>query len=174
MNHAKALSLCQNTYGQYMKTFTLAKEVMIHAPLHAVWTFFSNPKNLQKISPGYMKFKIIRCPEVAEIFDGMLIEYRISPVLKIPLKWVSEIKAVKPLQFFTDVQIVGPYTHWEHIHSFKETSEGTLMLDHVTYRLPLGRLGTLAHDLFVKKQLHDIFSYREDVIKKEFPAKNLY
>lgn len=42
------------------------------------------------------------------------------------------------------------------------------MTDIVHYQLPLGFLGTMAHKLFVKRQLERIFSYRREKIEAIF------
>jgi len=151
-----------------MRTYILKKESIVKAPLAAVWKFFSDPHNLVKITPDYMKFRVLKCPDVEEVYDGMLIEYRVRPILNYPMKWITLIKKVAPLQYFTDTQISGPYALWEHTHFFEETAEGTKMIDEVKYALPLGVLGTIAHTLFVKKQLEGIFNYREKVIDAIF------
>ncbi len=155
------------------RTYFLEQEVMIEAPVKDVWQFFSDPYNLDKISPGYMNFKIVNCPKADDIYDGMQIEYRVSPLMKIPLKWVTLIKEVQPMKCFTDIQLNGPYASWEHTHTFRETDAGTVMYDAVRYALPFGPLGTLAHRLFVKRQLADIFHYRETVIRDLFKSKKL-
>ncbi|RYZ15432.1 MAG: hypothetical protein EOP49_53090 [Sphingobacteriales bacterium] len=154
-----------------MKTYLLEKEITIPAPVEAVWKFFSAAENLQKITPGYMKFKITDRPDVEEIFSGMLIQYKVSPVLNIPLTWVTLIKSVDRLKSFMDTQVKGPYRLWEHTHTFTPVAGGTLMKDSVRYALPFGPLGSLAHTLFVRKQLEGIFSYREQVIGTYFPKK---
>lgn len=151
-----------------MKTHLLQKEIIIPAPIETVWRFFADPKNLQNITPGYIKFKILKCPEVDEIYDGMLIEYKIRPVCNIPLTWITLIQSVTPQQRFTDKQVNGPYSLWEHTHTFQTIPEGTLMKDTIKYALPFGPLGTLAHRLFVRKQLQSIFEYREKIIPTFF------
>lgn len=115
-----------------------------------------------------MKFDVTHSPDTNEIYTGMRIEYRVSPLLNIPLKWVTLIKSVNPLQSFTDSQVKGPYSLWEHTHTFEERGNGVLMTDEVLYKLPFGLLGTCAHSLFVKKKLEHIFEYRERIIKDVF------
>jgi ligand-binding SRPBCC domain-containing protein len=151
-----------------MKTYLLKKEIVIAAPIEQVWKFFSDPANLERITPPYMNFRVTGQPDAQEIHSGMLIEYKVSPILNIPLKWVTLIQAVDPLKSFTDKQLKGPYTLWEHTHTFESVPGGTLMHDEVKYALPFGVLGAFAHWLFVYKQLQGIFSYREKVIKDLF------
>ena len=46
------------------------------------------------------------------------------------------------------------------------------MTDIVHYQLPLGLLGTMAHGLFVARQLEKIFAYRREKIEEVFtPAQ---
>lgn len=151
-----------------MKVYTLEKEILVKAPRQQVWDFFSKPHNLVRITPAYMNFRIVDCPDTPEIYTGMLIEYRVSPVLRMPLKWVTEIKAVDAGSRFMDTQRSGPYALWEHTHTFSETPAGTLMHDKVDYALPMGPLGTLAHGLFVRRQLEALFTYREQRIRELF------
>lgn len=151
-----------------MKIYELRTEITIEAPLEQVWDFFSNPKNLQRITPDYMRFQIVKCPDVETIFNGMIIEYVVRPILNLPLKWVTEITEVQPLVSFTDVQLKGPYALWHHFHSFEKINGNTKMLDRVQYVMPLSILGNIAHQLFVKKQLEEIFKYREVTVRRLF------
>ena len=89
-----------------------------------------------------------------------MIAYKVSPLMKIPLNWVTEIKYVHDAQFFVDEQRTGPYKMWHHEHHFKAVEGGVEMTDIVSYELPLGFLGRFAHWLFVRKQLEGIFDYR--------------
>ncbi len=154
-----------------MKKYTIERQILVRAPQAEVWSFFSKPQNLLQITPEYMNFRIISCPEAAEIYSGMLIEYRVSPVLRMPLKWVTEIKDVDPGSCFKDTQRNGPYALWEHTHTFEATREGTLMTDRIEYALPMGPLGTFAHSLFVRRQLESLFTYRESRIRTLFETR---
>ena len=119
-----------------------------------------------------MGFKVlVDLPE--KMYEGLMIAYKVKPVLGIPLNWITEIKNVKEGQYFVDEQRKGPYKIWHHEHHFKETSNGVEMIDIVSYELPLGFLGRLAHTVFVKKQLEDIFKYRFDKVNELFPKKEI-
>jgi len=152
-----------------MKVYELRTEITVKAPLEQVWAFFSNPKNLQRITPDYMGFQIVKCQDVETIFNGMIIEYIVRPILNLPLKWVTEIKEVQPLVSFTDIQLKGPYALWHHFHFFERINNGhTKMRDRVKYAMPLSILGNITHRLFVRKQLEEIFSYREATVRTLF------
>ncbi len=103
-----------------------------------------------------------------EIFDGMIIEYIVSPILSIPLKWRTRITQVKKNRCFADYQQKGPYKYWSHFHEFTPNKKGVLIKDTVNYELPYGILGVVAHRLFVKNKLDQIFDFRYKVLEKLF------
>lgn len=114
-----------------------------------------------------MGFDIVSKPE-ASIYKGQLIEYRVSPLLGIKLKWITQIGDVEPPYKFVDTQLKGPYALWEHTHTFKEADGGVLMYDDLRYAIPFGILGTIAHVLIVKSKLEAIFNYRTETLKQFF------
>lgn len=135
--------------------------------LEEAWTFLSDPKNLKRITPDYMGFDIISGAE-RKMFPGQIIQYRLTPVLGIPFRWVTEITHVQEGAFFVDEQRFGPYTFWHHKHFIKKTENGVVMEDIVDYKLPLGPLGWLAHALFVRAKVKQIFDYREKALNEIF------
>ena len=102
------------------------------------------------------------------MYAGQIIEYKVSPVLGIPLYWMTEITHVEQHKFFVDEQRFGPYSMWHHQHHFREVPGGVEMTDIVHYKMPFWFLGDIANTLFVKKQLNDIFNYRFKAVEKIF------
>ena len=151
-----------------MAIHTIRAELHIPAAVSKVWQFFSAAANLQKITPEYMRFRVTSGELPDEIYPGQIITYKVSPLLNIPLFWMTEITQVIPQKMFVDEQLRGPYRMWHHQHHFEEKDGGTLMTDIVHYELPLAFLGELAHAAFVKKQIAGIFKYREEKIKNFF------
>jgi ligand-binding SRPBCC domain-containing protein len=125
----------------------------------AVFAFFEDPRNLFDITPDWLSFVMKDKSSKAEVFEGAEFDYTIR-WFGIPMPWKSRIIGYKPPEQFTDVQLVGPYRSWSHLHTFEETDGSTLMRDTVTYRLPFGPLGDVVHAIAVRKQLEDIFRYR--------------
>jgi ligand-binding SRPBCC domain-containing protein len=151
-----------------MPVHTLERTQIIRAPLATAWGFFSNPRNLEKITPPPLGFQILSVlPD--EMYPGMMIRYRVSPLLGIPMTWVTEITQVHEHRFFVDEQRVGPYRMWHHEHHFRELADGRLeMRDRVTYQLPFGWFSEPVHALLVQPQLRTIFAYREKVVRDLF------
>ena len=140
----------------------------IPVSLDNAWEFFSNPANLQTITPGDMGFRIISKHHGDKMYAGQVIEYTVKPVLGIPVYWMTEITQVKDRQYFIDEQRFGPYALWHHQHHFRQIDGGVEMTDIVHYKNPLWFLGKLANVLFVKNKLKNIFSYRFQKVEELF------
>jgi ligand-binding SRPBCC domain-containing protein len=152
------------------KVYSLKTVQKIPISLNQAWEFFSNPANLQAITPDNLGFKIISKHHGNTMYAGQVIEYKVSPLLGIPLYWMTEITHVADSAYFVDEQRFGPYSLWHHQHHFKAIEGGVEMTDIVHYKLPLWILGDIANALFVKKQLAGIFDYRYRKVEQLFGA----
>jgi ligand-binding SRPBCC domain-containing protein len=151
-----------------MAAHTLKSVQRIPATIEEVWHFFSDPQNLQRITPAHMKFKVVSQHHGDALYAGQIFEYEVSPVLGIPLYWMTEITHVQRPYYFVDEQRKGPYSFWQHQHHFREIEGGVEMTDIVHYRNPLGFFGELANLLFVRKKVRSIFSYRFAKVEEVF------
>ncbi|HAH60157.1 MAG: SRPBCC family protein [Lentimicrobium sp.] len=141
---------------------------VVKANLEIVWSFFTDPTNLSVITPADMGF-VIKFPlKPTTIYPGMIIKYKVSPLLSIPVEWVTEIAHVDDRHIFVDTQLKGPFKLWHHQHIFKDMGEVTEMTDIVNYEMPFGRLGDLLAGRMVRKRLDRIFKYRQDVVERIF------
>jgi ligand-binding SRPBCC domain-containing protein len=131
-------------------------------PIRRVFGFFEDPRNLSRITPPWLNFKIVD-PDSVHMRAGAEIDYIIR-WQGIPMKWKTIIRRYDPPFSFIDEQERGPYTLWHHEHTFEETAAGVLIRDQVDYRLPLGFLGQIAHAVMVKRQLLEIFRFRQKTI----------
>ncbi len=136
--------------------------------LEMAWDFFSNPANLQAITPENMGFRVISKHHGETMYAGQVIEYTVKPVLGIPLYWMTEITQVKDKEYFIDEQRFGPYSLWHHQHHFKAIEGGVEMTDIVHYKNPMWLFGRIANTLFVQKKLKDIFDYRFKKVEELF------
>lgn len=140
----------------------------IPRPMEEVWHFFSRPENLNAITPDDMSFEIISNINNTNMYEGMIVLYKISPLLGIKMDWVTEITYIKDYQYFVDEQRFGPYALWHHEHHFEERNDGVLMTDILHYKVPYGFIGTLADALFVNAKVEQIFAFRTKAIERIF------
>jgi ligand-binding SRPBCC domain-containing protein len=141
-----------------MITYSLRRELWVPHSLASVFDFFSRAENLERITPPWMRFRIVTPTPIA-MKPGATIAYALR-VRGIPLRWLTEIERWNPPYEFVDVQAKGPYKVWRHTHRFSEVAGGTLIEDSIEYALPFGPLGRLVHRLQIARDLSRIFDYR--------------
>lgn len=153
-----------------MSTKSLTTHQILPLTMAEAWDFFSSPRNLNEITPNDMTFVITsNVPE--KMYEGLMITYKVSPFLKIPMNWVTEITHIREPFYFVDEQRIGPYRMWHHEHHFREVPGGVEMTDILHYNVGMGFIGRLASWLFVDRKVKSIFAFREQKLKEMFPEK---
>ena len=146
-----------------MRVHRLEREQVVRAPVAEVFSFFARARNLERITPPWLRFEVLS-PEPREgMRAGTLIEYRLR-LHGLPLRWLTRIEEWDEERTFVDRQLRGPYRLWHHRHEFAPAAEGTVVRDRVDYALRLGPLGELARRAFVARDLERIFDFRRDAV----------
>lgn len=147
-----------------MPVFTFTSSQRIPASIEEVFSFFSEARNLEAITPPWLEFRLLAA-EPDEMRVGTRIDYRLK-LRGVPIRWRSEITLWDPPSSFVDVQIKGPYRRWVHTHTFTPLGVETLVEDHVEYAVPGG---WLVDRFFVRPDIERIFRYRRDALCEIFP-----
>ena len=148
--------------------YTLYAKQTVTKEIDLLWDFFRKPRNLNKLTPKDVEFKITS-GKSDDFYGGKIISYKIKPFKMINFNWVTEISQVKEGSYFVDNQIFGPYKMWHHEHHFKSNSDGTTdIIDIVKYKVPFYILGKLMHKIFIRKKLFKIFMFRQKKINDLF------
>ena len=148
------------------KVYILQTEQTLPLSIDEAWEYFSSPKNLEKLTPPEIGFKILTCTS-DNMIEGQIISYKVKVFPLVWLTWVSEITHVKKQEFFIDNQISGPYALWHHRHTFEPVEGGVCMKDEIHYALPFGIIGRIIHKLFIRAKLKRIFDYRYQMLEKK-------
>ena len=144
----------------YPRSFrTLRRTQRVPLPLPEAFAFFERPENLALITPSWLGFRLLTPPPIV-MAAGLTLDYRVR-VLEMPRRWRSRIAEYDPPHAFRDVQVIGPYRCWDHQHRFRAVADGTLIEDLVVYEPPLGPIGALLDRLVIRRQLAQIFDYRQ-------------
>jgi ligand-binding SRPBCC domain-containing protein len=141
--------------------YQLRQEQVIDRGLETTFEFFSDPYNLEDITPGRLRFRVLEA-EPTPVTKGTTIRYRLR-IWGVPVTWISEISRWEPPHEFRDEMNRGPYATWEHTHRFEEIGgDQTKVIDEVYYELPLGLLGRMAAGWAVRWDVSSIFRYRAE------------
>jgi len=151
-----------------MSQFVLERSQFLPISVEEAWNFFSSPRNLAVITRPEMGFVIREPFDNKPTYAGQRITYTVKPLFGVPLTWTTLIEQVDAPFKFVDTQVKGPYKRWWHLHTFEAVEGGVMMRDRVEYELPLGTLGDLAHGIFVKQKLKDIFDFRSATLEAHF------
>jgi ligand-binding SRPBCC domain-containing protein len=132
-------------------------------PREAIFAFFADAANLERITPPELRFRILT-PHPIPMQVGALIDYRLR-LFGVPLRWRALIKAWERPVGFVDEQVRGPFRLWKHTHSFYDEGGKTIVEDVVRYGLPLWPFGEIAHPM-VRLQLGRIFRFRQRAVRR--------
>lgn len=147
-------------------------EQFLPISISEAWDFFSRPENLDEITPQNMNFEILT-EGLPKMYQGMIVQYNVTPFPLIKMGWVTEITHVEEQRMFIDEQRFGPYSFWHHQHIFEPTEGGVLMTDILHYKIPFGIVGKLANEMVVRKKVYGIFEYRTQMLQNKFGSSML-
>jgi ligand-binding SRPBCC domain-containing protein len=84
----------------------------------------------------------------------------------IKMRLTSKITEFEFPTYFVDEMVKGPFKRIRHEHHFIEDKNGTNVLDSFDYTSPLGILGKVADQLFLREYMEKFLSIRNQHIKE--------
>lgn len=86
------------------------------------------------------------------------------------LRWELEHRDYVPDRQFCDVQLRGPFASYRHEHRIIPVDANRSVLhDHVTFTMPLGRLGQWLGRLIILPKFERLFTFRHRITLEAFP-----
>jgi uncharacterized protein len=154
-----------------MSLSTFTRSVRIERPAAEVFAWHERPGAFARLAPPWQKLEVIS--QIGGIRDGARVSLRtkIGPVW---VRWdVEHRNYVEGVQF-RDVQVSGPFAHWEHVHRVEPVDDGRacVLTDEIKYRLPFGVIGRVCGGAFARKELERLFVYRHAVTKADVELVN--
>lgn len=148
------------------------KSSRLPSPPGAVYDWHSRPGAFQRLSPPWEQIQLLE--HTGGISDGAraVIEVRVGPA---PVTWVAEHRNCIPGRQFTDIQVEGPFAHWEHAHRFEPIEpDACLLEDRVEYALPLEPASSLLSGHLVSGKLQRMFDFRHRVTARDLALHDRY
>jgi len=144
-------------------TYLLERSQRVEVPVEQAFDFYGDALNLEPLTPPWLHFEVTT-PGQIRMQPGTLLDYKLR-LHGFPVRWQTRIETWDRPTGFVDTQLKGPYSLWEHTHTFEpDGEEATVIRDRVRYAIPFGPLGALAHWLFVRRDLERIFDYRSAAV----------
>jgi uncharacterized protein (TIGR01777 family) len=148
-----------------MEEHVFAKRSELPHSAMSVFAWHARPGALERLIPPWSKARVVA--RHGGIENGARVELRI-PVGPMAVRWLAEHRGYVEGREFTDVQVDGPFSLWEHTHRFMPTSPSSCTLeDTVRYRMPAGALGRMLGASFVHDELERTFAYRHRVTRQD-------
>jgi uncharacterized protein (TIGR01777 family) len=126
-------------------------------PADRAFAWHERPGAFERLVPPWQRLTVER--RVGTIRDGDRMEMTLR---KGPLRrrWVAVHRGYVPGEEFADEQAEGPFAEWSHVHRFQRNGSGSVLEDDISYRLPLGSVGSLLADRIVERELRRAFAFR--------------
>jgi len=145
---------------------TFVRQLVIDAPVEAVFAFHEREDALPRLSPPFPPVRVVS--RAGGIRAGARVELRIGPI-----RWLAVHTVYEPNVLFVDEQAAGPFASWVHRHEFERLGPRTTRLtDRVEFQLPGGALVNALLGQLVAWSLVPMFRFRHQVTKQacEAPA----
>lgn len=153
-----------------MKTFEYATRVGISA--EEIFHWHAREGSFERLKPPWEKIAVIH--HTGNIKEGELVNLaiKIGPITQ---QWLLQHRDYIDGEQFKDVQVKGPFLHWEHAHRFEKISDNECNYkDTIYYRLPFGNLGERLFDRFIRNKLERLFKYRHGIVKHDLVVHKKY
>lgn len=138
----------------------------IEAPAEAVFAWHEHPGAFARLTPPWADVVLRRHEGIR---DGQRAHLRLG-VGPVRVRWVAQHRDYVAGRQFRDVQVKGPFAHWEHLHRMVPAGAAACLLeDTLDFALPLGPLGRLGEGRAVA-ELHRQFAYRHRVTRADVEA----
>jgi ligand-binding SRPBCC domain-containing protein len=70
--------------------YTLERTQVVPVAIDEAFAFFADPRNLERITPPWLRFRIVEAPD--ELAIGARLRYRLT-LFGLPIRWRTEIVA---------------------------------------------------------------------------------
>lgn len=128
------------------------------------FAYHDRPGALNRLIPPWESVEIEHSDNSLEVGSRVVMKTKIFGV---PVRWVAEHTEYDPPNRFTDTQVSGPFSSWDHQHEFHAVGSYTSLLDRIDYCVPFGTLGRLFGNGKVHATLEAMFAFRHRITRDD-------
>jgi len=141
-----------------MNIEVFSRKVALPVSAEEAFAWHERPGALDRLIPPWEKVRIGSRGEGIRNGSRVMLITRQGPLR---LRWVAEHCDYQPGRQFRDIQIQGPFRHWDHTHRFvAEGKESSVLEDHIEYSVRGGTLGRIMAGPFIRRKIATMFAYR--------------
>lgn len=141
----------------------IEQRIVIAAPIERVFHFHDDTRNLLRITPPSIKVSIETMGKPGLGYEVVL---KVRQFGIFTMRWKVRITEYVPPTLMSDEQVSGPFAYWKQTRRLHEVDGGTELTDIVEYRPPFGVLGRIANALVIRRQVLEMFAYRQATTKR--------
>lgn len=132
------------------------KQSAMPVPPSQLWEWHARPGALERLIPPWSGVRVVSA-------TGGMADREVTlsvPIGPVRQRWIAKHVDASPGHSFRDRMVKGPFARWEHTHRFEPAEEGSLLVDHLDWELPMGGVGDgLAGDA-VQRVIERTFRFR--------------
>lgn len=126
------------------------------------FAWHTRPGALERLTPPWENARVVSSHGGLQNGAETELELRAGPFT---LRWLARHQDYLEGQQFRDVQVRGPFAHWEHTHRFiPDPPDGFWMEDSIDFQPPLGILGKTFGGPHITARLARMFRYRHAIL----------
>jgi len=156
-----------------MHIATLLKhQVTLPVDSATLFSWFGREGAFLRLTPPWRKIILISRDPGLEAGNRTHFTVKVGPFTS---DWVSEHVDYELNEFFTDMQIKGPFSYWRHLHRFRALSDDSSIMEDTVRYIPPG--GPIIHFFFrrmIKRQIKSLFRYRARILFNDFTCITKY
>lgn len=141
----------------------IEQRIVISAPIERVFHFHDDTRNLLRITPPSIKVSIETMGKPGLGYEVVL---KVRQFGIFTMRWKVRITEYVPPTLMSDEQVSGPFAYWKQTRRLREVDGGTELTDIVEYGPPFGILGRIANALVIRRQVLEMFAYRQATTKR--------
>lgn len=145
--------------------YTREVELPVHSDEAFAW--HERPGALDRLIPPWESVTVVRREAGIGPGSRVTLKQRLGPFR---VTWLAEHREYVPPERFRDVQVQGPFASWDHVHSFRNTPEGSVLRDQISFNLPGGGLGRWLASGYTQSQIDRMFRYRHETTVEDLKA----
>ncbi len=142
-------------------------ESVFEVDVEALFAFHERADAFALLMPPWETVRNVKPASSLEVGAVASLEQRVGPIW---IEIVAEHVEYEKNQIFVDEMRKGPFAAWRHEHRFESHTEGSRLVDAITYSPPMGVLGRLAAPLAIAPRLRKMFEYRHRVTREALGA----